>query len=475
MQSPMELPSSSNTPQPSSHGAVNTIPGPKGRFLLGNLPDIPFDQFHEYLKEQSKQYGDVFKLSLANKTMVVLSNPETVRTILKQRPNTFRRISAMQDVFGELGINGVFSAEGDEWKIQRKMMNQAFKASQIHHYYPIISNTTNRLTSSLNALSEQHKAFDFQALMMRYTIDITTQLAFGYDVNSLENQDSELQKKLSIVFPMISYRVKAPIPYWRYFKLKKDKELDAALSFIREQCHQYIKDAEAKVKAQGNPSNILESMIMARDEEDIPFSQDQLFANIITLLLAGEDTTANTLSWVMHYLTKHPQYQSQLQQEIDNSTLDFSDIKNLDQLPMLSAVIQEAMRLMPVAPFLYIENLADQTIEGYDIPAGTMLTLLTSQSGHDDEIFSQSDEFRPERWLKMTEETQKQRTKDLMHFGNGPRLCPGMQLSFIEMKYALITMLKQFNFIADNNSQTKAQFAFTVMPEGLNVTVKERK
>lgn len=476
MQKPIELPANKNDDQKLREGNIRALPGPKGRFLLGNFLDIPFDQFHEYLKEQSQQYGDIFRLKLANKTVVVLSNPQTVRTILKKRPDQFRRISAMQEVFSELGINGVFSAESNEWKLQRKMMNQAFNTSQIKHYHPIIINATERLQTQLDEMSANNQAFDFQALMQRYTIDITTQLAFGYDVNSLVNTTNPLQEKLAAIFPMISQRVKAPFPYWRYIKLKKDKELDAALCFIREQCHQFIDDAEHEIKTQNNPQNILQAMIKARDEEGIDFTQEQLFANMITLLLAGEDTTANTLSWIMHYLIQNPHYQQQLHQEIvvSTSTVDLEDYKQLDKLPFLNAVIQEAMRLMPVAPFLYVENITPQTIEGYHIPSGTMLTVLLSQTAHDNNRYSEANAFIPERWLNMPEEEQKQASKDLMHFGAGPRLCPGRQLSLIEIKYALINIFSNFTFSTDKNSKSTSHFAFTVMPQNLIVEVQKR-
>ncbi|MFC1747847.1 cytochrome P450 [Pseudomonadota bacterium] len=477
MQDQMELPSQRKKAAQNRNSSLKSIPGPKPRVLVGNLPDIQFDQFHCYLKENSHQYGDIFKLSLAQKTMVVLSNPETVRTILKNRPDQFRRVSAMQAVFSELGINGVFSAEGEEWKVQRKMMNQAFKMSQLVHYYPTIIETTNQLITKLDESCKQGGTLDFQALMQRFTIDITTQLAFGYDVNSLDNSDSEFQKNCATVFPMISYRLKAPFPYWRYFKMKKDKALDSAMSFIRENCDQFIIDAEEKVKHKEVPGNILESMIMARDEEGIQFSHQQLFANIVTLLLAGEDTTANTLAWVIHYLIKEPAYQAQLQQEIAEKTegLDLRDPKSLDQLPLLSAVIQEAMRLMPVAPLLYMENIHDQNIEGYDIPAGTMLTLLVSQAGHEAANFPTPEAFKPDRWLNMTDEEKKHHGKTLMHFGSGARLCPGMQLAYLEIKYALIAMLRQFTFSVEESCSPSSYFAFTVMPKDLIVKVSRHK
>ena len=98
------MPTNEQLPEPSRPRRLKTMPGPKGRFLLGNLPDIPFEQFHLYLKEHSAQYGDAYKLTMAHKTMVVLSHPDTVRSLLKKRPNEFRRVSAMQQKMMAVGI-----------------------------------------------------------------------------------------------------------------------------------------------------------------------------------------------------------------------------------------------------------------------------------------------------------------------------------------------------------------------------------
>ena len=456
---------------------LQAIPGPKGHFLTGNLTQINFDELHQYMKEKAFEYGSIYRLSFAHKPVVVLSDPEIVRGILKNRPDKFQRISAMEAVFSELGVNGVFSSEGEEWKTQRKMMNQAFKTSQMENYFPIITKSTDRLHNVLNQISLENKAIDMQALFQRFTVDITSDLAFGYDMNSLDNEDSEFQKQINIMFPMISYRIKAPFPYWRYFKLKQDKELDKAISFINELSNKFIQTAENNIKSGKAPVNILEAMITARDEEENNFTQQQLFPNILTLLLAGEDTTANTLGWIIHYLANHPDYQDKIHLEINEKlqNIDLSNPSGLDKFPILFSAIQETMRLMPVAPFLYLENINAENISGYEIPANTMVVVLLSQSGHFSEVFDEPEKFKPERWLNFSTEDKKQHSKDLMHFGSGPRQCPGMQLSFIEIKYAMIMLLKNFTFSPDENSdKTQDLFSFTVMPKNLMINIHRR-
>jgi len=456
---------------------MKAIPGPKGNLITGNLSEIQFEQFHQYVKKNAKKYGSVYRLSFVHKPVIVFSDPEVVKSILKKRPNKFRRISSIQTVFSELGINGVFSSEGEQWKIQRQMMNQAFKTSQIKHYYPIVTKTTERLCAIISRIAKDQESIDIQLLLQRYTVDITTNLAFGYDVNSLSNDNSKLQKMLNIVFPMLSERIKAPFPYWRYFKLAKDKQLEESIKYIKHESEKFIKTAEENIQHGEAPANILEAMIIARDEEGNSFTQEQLISNILTLLLAGEDTTANTLSWIIHYLTEYPEYQDKIYVEINEklATTDLRHPNSLDDFPFLSAVIQEAMRLMPVAPFIYLENISTENIAGYQIPAGTMLVMLLSQTGHDETEFNKPENFKPERWINMSTENQKKYAKELMHFGGGARLCPGMQLSFVEIKYALIALFKQFTFTkSDTNQKTQDYFAFTVTPNNLKVNVHLR-
>ncbi len=270
----------------------------------------------------------------------------------------------------------------------------------------------------------------------------------------------------------LSSRVKAPFPYWRYFKLEKDKKLDTAIQFLKQQSDVFIKKAEENMASGKSPSNILESMITARDEEGNSFSEDQLFPNIVTLLLAGEDTTANTLAWVLHYLSEQPEYQNKIYQELQNN-VDENKTIELDDFPLLSAVAQETMRLMPVAPFLYLENNADENIEGYKIAKGTMIIALLSQNAHDPDIFEEPEKFYPERWLNMSTANRKTHIKDMMHFGSGPRQCPGMKLSFVEITHALTMLLKNFTLHA-SNEKTRDLFAFTVTPENLIMKISKR-
>ncbi len=455
------------------------IPGPKGSFLLGNLSDFKLEKIHSFLQGTAQNYGSLSRIRLANQHAIILSNPDTVQQCLKRRPDAFKRYSAIETVFSEMGIEGVFSAEGEKWKRHRELIMPAFKPAQIKAFYPILDKFSKRLNQALSLETSSKttkRSVDIQAIFKNYTTDITTKLAFGVDTDCLGNQESELRDSLNKVFPITNQRLKSPFPYWRFFKLRQDREFESAIKTVKLHLSTYISNAQIKLAQDPEPSNILESMIIATNDEGDQFSEAELLGNAITILLAGEDTTANTLAWTIHFLASNPEIQTAIQKEIDDAlnseTLSFDQ---LDDFPLTFAAAQEAIRLMPVAPLMYMENIQDEIIEGHHIPAGTLIFMLLNHESTNPELFENPEQFNPQRWLDLSSEQKRTNSKVLMPFGAGARLCPGRLLSFIEMKSALITVLKQYTFSHHNGEDnTVDSFEFTLVPKGLRVNIERR-
>ncbi|MGH8568982.1 MAG: cytochrome P450, partial [Gammaproteobacteria bacterium] len=165
--------------------------------------------------------------------MVVITDPEINQTILRNRPKLYRRLDTIETVFREMGITGVFSAEGEDWKRQRRLTAHALDAQHLLQFVPTLIKVTGRLRNRWNAAAVRQSAVDVQQDLMRYTVDVTTNLAFGYDMNTLEKEGDVIQEHLEKIFPMLNRRINAPILYWRYFKLPADRELDKSLVAIR--------------------------------------------------------------------------------------------------------------------------------------------------------------------------------------------------------------------------------------------------
>ena len=144
-----------------------------------------------------------------------------------------------------MGIAGVFSAEGEDWKRQRRLTAHALDANHLRQFFPTLIKVTERLKNRWNSAADKQEAVDVQQDLMRYTVDVTTNLVFGYDMNALEKEGDVIQEHLEKIFPMINRRINALFPYWRYFKLPADRALDKSLVAIRETITGFVARARA--------------------------------------------------------------------------------------------------------------------------------------------------------------------------------------------------------------------------------------
>jgi cytochrome P450 len=465
--------------------ALTELPGPKGLPLLGNLLQLDLKQLHRVLERWGNEFGTLYKFELGQRPVVVVTDPELNQTILRNRPKLYRRLGTIEPVFQEMGITGVFSAEGEDWKRQRRMTAHALDAQHLRQFFPTLIKVTERLRNRWNAAADKQSPVDIQQDLMRYTVDVTTNLAFGYDMNTLEKEGDVIQEHLEKIFPAINRRVNAPIPYWRYFKLPADRALDKSLVAIRETITGFVTRGRERLARNPDlavhPTNLLEAMLAAPPEGDAAFTDEEIYGNVLTMLLAGEDTTANTLAWMTHFMVEHPEMQARMQAEasqiVGNGGM-LSQLADAERLTYIEAVTHETMRLKPVAPVLFLESIEDVEIGGVAVPKGTALFLLTLHGCMQDKHFGAADQFRPERWFEAAQASASgcpHNAKAFVPFGAGPRFCPGRQLAMVEIKTVMAMLCAGFAVSKTESPQPVREiFSFTMMPENLFVRFKRR-
>jgi cytochrome P450 len=275
---------------------------------------------------------------------------------------------------------------------------------------------------------------------------------------------------------MLGYRVNAAFPYWRYIKLPRDHRLDRSLKAVRAFADETIEHTRALMRSAPaeKPRSLLEAMLVLTDQPNSGFSDDDVYANIITLLLAGEDTTSHSLAWAMHILAGNPELQSRLHESARESLGDARVPTNFDdtaKLGLFEGVAFEALRMRAVVPVISLESNEDTELAGIQIPKGTPIFLLTRPSTLDDSNYGNAREFKPERWVGAREGTRDaHNTKAFLHFGAGPRFCPGRYLATLEMKMVLATLARNFSVQhAEDPDTVQEVFAFTMMPSRLRL------
>ena len=444
--------------------AIAELPGPRGLPGLGNAHQIRPDRLHVMIEQWGRRYGPVFRFSMGSRPVVGFTAPDAINAMLRERPDGYRRWREVESVANEMGIVGPFTSEGADWRRQRRLAVTALNTNHLRSYFDVIRVATERLHTRLEA--KQGQEIEILEDFMAYSVDITSALAFGEDLNTLEHGDGELERHIGRVFEMLSRRILAPVPYWRYVKPPADRAAEHSLEVLREAIAGFIADARARMEARPElleaPENFLESML-TRPE----YSDADVAGNVFTMLLAGEDTTANTLAWATYILGQDPASQRRLATEAD-ATLGPDRTPQraeaADAMRFGEAVFRESARLKSTVPVIFLEPNTDTTVAGVELPAGTRVVALTRQAARPERVAR----FDPDRWLDGAENPV------FLTFGAGPRFCPGRNLAFLEGKTALAMLGRNFD-IEPVGRPPREHFGFTMSPAGLRVRLHPRK
>jgi cytochrome P450/nitrite reductase/ring-hydroxylating ferredoxin subunit len=460
---------------------LEDLPRPPGLPLLGNFLQLDLTRLHQVLEGWGARYGTLFTFQAGPRRLLVVSEPSLIERILRGRPESYRRLATIEPVFAEMGVAGVFSVEGAAWRPQRRLVVEALSPKYLRGFYPTLALIAERFRRRLSAAASARKEIEIAEDLKRFTVDVATFLAFGYDINSIEREGDIISKRLDLVFPAFNRRLNALVPYWRWFRLPADRKLDRALVELRTWLSEVIGEVRRKMAAEPEraqrPTNLLEAMLAARDESGAPFSDETLFGNAMTMLLGGEDTTASTLAWAVHELCGSPEATRALQAELDHTLGDAAvppDVECTERLAYTAAIANEVMRLRPVAPLFFMEANEDVVLADVAVPKGTPIVVLSRPGVLDEKNFAAPKVFRPERWLGGPASGAHEAGAH-MPFGSGPRICPGRSLALLEMRVALAMLYKNFEVerVADAGA-VREHFSFTMAPQGLTVRLRPR-
>ena len=462
----------------------NSLSGPKGLPLLGNALQIKAELLHLQLERWAREFGPFYRLALGKTQVMVVSDHKAIGALLRDRPEGFSRSARITQVWNEMGLpTGVFGANGDEWKRQRRMVMAGFDPAHVKRYFPALKDVAQRLEGRWQRAAAAQAPIDLQADLMRFTVDTIAGLAFGAKVNTLESDGDIIQKHLDKIFPALFNRMFAAFPKWRYFPSREDRELVHELREVMAAVNGFVAQARERMGREPalreHPENLLEAMIAAADQPDSGIDDRQVAGNVLTMLLAGEDTTANTLAWMIHLLWSNPDTLVKATEEVRRVCGDARalTLEQIAQLDYVEACAHETMRLKPVAPQIGFQTLKDTVVGDVQVPKGVMILSAMRVDGVSEEHVANAAAFMPERWLEqndpMLNASSPKRVS--MPFGGGPRICPGRYLALLEMKVAMATLLGRFEITAldtPDGLEPREHMALTMTPVGLTMKLR---
>lgn len=462
------------------------LPGPRGLPVLGNALQFKPSRTHLQLEQWCRDYGPYFRMRNGPRRIMVVAEHEAVAAVLRDRPDGFRRTTRLEEIWVEMGMQpGVFGANGDTWRRQRRMVMAGFDPTHVKRYFPALRGVAQRLAARWRSSAAAGRTIDLQADLMRYTVDAIAGLAFGTEVDTLGSDEDVIQRHLDKIFPALMRRIFAPIATWRLVRTRADRELERGVSAVNAAIDDFIAQARERLRADParaeNPPNLLEAMIVAADRPESGIDDRQVAGNVLTMLLAGEDTTANTIAWMLYLLWRHPAALARATEEVRRAVADpgAPAFEEIGRLEFVEACAHETMRLKPVAPILALQTLHETTIGDVSVPENIVIICLMRRDSVSEDHLPHAAQFEPERWLgEGGPGAAASSAKRLsMPFGAGPRICPGRYLALLEMKMAMATVLGKFEIESvdtPDGGEAQEKLSFTMAPVGLTMRLRAR-
>ena len=437
------------------------IPGPKGLSLFKALLEFARTPL-EFCLKYAEEYGDIVSLGVGSTQTYLFNHPDLIDEVLsKQNQNCIKDYSyrALQDVLG----NGLLLSHGDPWKSHRRLMQSAFSRDRLASYAKKVVADTDLMLENWRSPEVR----DIHQEMSLLTIKIIMQAMFGIDATKTAK---DIAKALNVI--MLQYFHQAETLYllptwlltlsnWQAYQAKQ--QLDEIVYNIVEQRRQLPE------------ADLLSVMLQAKDENGQQLSAKELRDEVITLLIAGHDTTANALTWTLMLLAQHPEVEAKLSAEIESVLNNrLPTIDDIAQLPYTEMVLKESMRLYPPAWILGRELICDCNISGYDFSRGTVIYFSQWAVHRSARFYNNPEQFNPDRWMDNLE--QRLPRCAYFPFGAGARICIGKAFSMMETTLILARIVQKFRLALVSESAIELLPSFTLRPKhGVKMAIANRE
>jgi len=441
-------------------------PGPKGIPFLGVALPLSKDT-SGYLTLMAREYPDMAYLKVVGLPVYYISNPDYVKHVLQVNNKNYHK--GIKYKFLKLFLGeGLLTSEGEFWLKQRRLAQPAFHKEQIASFAQTMTDYTKEMMKKWE--EENRNETDMHTEMMALTLRIVGQTLLSKD---LTISAREIGGSLSVLIANIYKRVHSimDMPLWiptlRNIRFKKaSKVIDKVINDI----------IESRIVDQTNDKDLL-SMLMAAKDEDTgeTMTPAQLRDEVMTIFLAGHETTANALTWTIYLLSKHPEVEEKLLGELktvlNGETPDINDVRGLKYT---AQVIEESMRLYPPAWIIERHAMGDDEIGGYKISEGDEIMMCPFVMHRDPKYWKEPEKFDPDRF---SEDRSKDRDRYCYFpFGGGPRYCIGTNFAMLEMQLVVATLYQQYKFVVKEGFNVEMEPLVTLRPkDGMPMTFERRE
>ncbi|KAJ3150427.1 hypothetical protein HDU89_003212 [Geranomyces variabilis] len=479
-------------------------PGPKGLPLLANALLLA-----DYVKRRAviklfmritDEFGPVASMPILNRNVMILADPELSRWVLKS-PELFGVNEGFKAAFDPLS-KGLLNLSGDTWKLHRKLVVPAFSVKHLRLALEVVHDRTDDLLAFWRARHiGPDRAANVHAHLTAATFDMIGGIAFSYNPGALQAyatapdladspaaaeaasrvfKPSELEYAMNLCVTGMCKRFQYPAFSWKFVLGPSNEDAwRANISYVRGEVKKVIlqRDKAKQEGLAGDVQDVLDRLLMENEEGDgSKLSDEEVIDEVIMFFLAGHETSANTMTWTLLKLAEHPDVVAKLRVEIQG-VLGPVDRRptydDLQQMPYMTQVIRETLRIHPVAPSFGRRLLADTHIGGRFVEKGATVMMNVQAIHLSRAIYgADSNVFRPERW----DNGWSPAPGSYLPFGHGPKSCVGEKLAMMEIRAILSRVVHNFDFelVLDQSFQSVHTVTHG-LKDGLKLKFTERK
>lgn len=434
-------------------------PGPKGLPLLGSLLQARREPL-DFARELIRRYGDIVHFKVGFYTGYLLNHPDYLQHVLSSNNHNYNKenynYKKLKPVLGE----GLITSDGDQWLRHRRLIQPAFHRKNLGRVGDITIKATNEMLTRWDSIASHAQSVNVAAEMMKLTLGVVTKSLFSVDIRSSTNT---VGKAFTNLNEDIAYRFKNVfvLPLW------VPTQRNRAFKKARDELNRFVyKIIDRRRLSNESRNDLLGALLSAREElpEEQGLSDREIRDEVMTLLLAGHETTANLLTWTLYLVSQHPTVEQKVRAELDEVLQGrVPGVEDISALNYVKKVLQESLRLYPPVWIISRNAINNDSIGGYSIPAGATVTLCLYTLNRHPDFWENPEKFNPERFDAEKVKTRHQYA--YLPFGGGPRSCIGKHFAMLESQLILAMIFRRYHL--------RVVEGYSVEPEPL-VTLRPR-
>jgi len=434
--------------------------------LLGAAPALRRDAL-SYMLEAYRTHGDIVAMPLGLQPAIQITHPDFIRRVLIENSANYGR-SRLTDRLKLILGEGLVTADGERWARQRRIMQPIFQRDKLDGLIPVMAEAAEDMLVRWNIPARSGTPVDVGDQMGQLALDVITRALFGTSAGSIAEDVIRcipiLQEYITHLFWTLNPLAgKLPTPTYRRFR--------EALATIDAILYRFIRERTAA--GPGN-ADMLDSLLKARDPETgAAMDEKALRDEVITLFLAGHETTANALTWTWYLLDRNPEAREQLEAEAAKLAGNPATAEDLNRLPYARRVAQEAMRIYPPVWSFNRLALGEDILGGYSIPRGTTVFIPPWVLHRHPSWWEDPERFDPDRFT--TARSAGRPRHAYLPFAAGPRTCIGSHLALMEMQMVLTLVASHYRLRLTSDHPVSAQALITTRPRTTIMMRLERR